>query len=382
MENGVYDGDETYMSGSVTAGDAIIRDFNVTGWGNISYDTGFAYSSNVGATYLAKKLGNTKLREYYESLGFGKKTNIELPGEESGILRITYESELATASFGQGITTTPIQTLQALSILTNDGIMLKPYIVDKIVNEKGEVTYKGQRTELGRKASSKSIKKMQELMYDVVYNGLVTLWRPDNVVLAGKTGTAQIASPYGGYLSGMYDYIYSFAGFFPYENPKYIIYVSAKQIEGGANSLAPIFADTVESIANYANITTEPTDLDMSNIITLKNYISTSVKDTKNSLEKLELNPIIIGNGNNVINQFPPNKAKVLKNSKVFLLTESKTYTMPDMTGWSTSEVISFCNLIGLKYHFTNYGLVDKFNFKVNSNIDLTKTLEITLKPG
>lgn len=379
MENGVYDGEETFMSGSVEVAGATIYDFNNAGWGEINYDTGFAYSSNVGATHLALKLGSEKLRTFYESLGFGSKTGIELPGEESGVLRLTYESELASASFGQGITTTPIQTLQALSILTNDGVMLKPYIVDKIVDENGNVTYEGERTELGKKVSSESIKKMNELMYDVVYNGLSTIWQPNNVTLAGKTGTAQIASSTGGYLTGNTNYIRSFAGVFPYEDPEYIIYVSVKQIDGGSSAVASAVTSAVESIANYANITNTESDLDLSKIIDLSNYISTNIETTTEELEKLNLKVIKIGNGNTIINQYPLKNTKVLVGSKIFLLTDGTEFTMPDMTGWSSSEVMSFCNLIGLKFSFTGYGVVKEFNLPVGEVIDLTKTLEITL---
>lgn len=379
MENGVYDGEETYMSGSVQVAGATIYDFNNAGWGEINYDTGFAYSSNVGATYLALKLGSEKLRTFYESLGFGSKTGIELPGEESGVLRLTYESELASASFGQGITTTPIQTLQALSILTNDGVMLKPYIVDKIVDENGNVTYEGKRTELGKKVSSESIEKMNELMYNVVYNGLSTIWQPNNVTLAGKTGTAQIASSTGGYLTGNTNYIRSFAGVFPYEDPEYIIYVSVKQINGGSSAVASAVTSAVESIANYANITNTESDLDLSKIIDLSNYMSSDIETTTEELEKLNLKVIKIGNGNTIINQYPLKNTKVLAGSKIFLLTDGTEFTMPDMTGWSSSEVMSFCNLIGLKFSFTGYGVVKEFNLPVGEVIDLTKTLEITL---
>lgn len=379
MENGVYDGEETFMSGSVEVAGATIYDFNNAGWGEINYDTGFAYSSNVGATHLALKLGSEKLRTFYESLGFGSKTGIELPGEESGVLRLTYESELASASFGQGITTTPIQTLQALSILTNDGVMLKPYIVDKIVDENGNVTYEGERTELGKKVSSESIKKMNELMYDVVYNGLSTIWQPNNVTLAGKTGTAQIASSTGGYLTGNTNYIRSFAGVFPYEDPEYIIYVSVKQIDGGSSAVASAVTSAVESIANYANITNTDSDLDLSKIIDLSNYMSSNIETTTEELEKLNLKVIKIGNGNTIINQYPLKNTKVLVGSKIFLLTDGTEFTMPDMTGWSSSEVMSFCNLIGLKFSFTGYGVVKEFNLPVGEVIDLTKTLEITL---
>ena len=367
MENGIYDGEEEFMSGTVSVKGATIKDFNNSGWGLINYDTGFAYSSNVAATNLALKLGNVKLKEFYESLGFGTKTNIELPGEEKGIIRLTYESELASASFGQGITTTPIQNLQALSILTNDGVMLKPYIVDKIVDDEGNITYEGGRTELGKKVSSESVEKMNELMYDVVYNGLSKIWQPNNVTLAGKTGTAQIASPNGGYLTGSINYIRSFAGIFPYENPEYIFYVSAKQLDGGANALANVVTKAVESIANYANITNQNSELDHSKIIKIDNYISEDITETKENLEKLNLEVIILGEGNIITNQFPLKNTEVIKGSKVFLLTENNNYKMPDIIGWSSSEVMNFCNMIGIKYIFNGYGTVSEFNIPVNA---------------
>lgn len=380
MENGIYDGKEEFMSGSINIKGATIKDFNNKGWGKITYDTGFAYSSNVGATNLALKLGNVKLREFYESLGFGKKTGIELPGEESGIIRLTYESELASASFGQGITTTPIQTLQALSILTNDGVMLKPYIVDKIVDASGNVTYQGKREELGKKVSSESIKKINELMYDVVYNGLGNLWQTKNVTLAGKTGTAQIASPNGGYLTGSINYVRSFAGVFPYENPEYILYASVKQIDGGASALANVVTKAVESIANYANIMNEDETTTNLKVEKMANYISEEVKFSQEKLEEAELKVVVIGNGANVIKQFPSKNTEVLKGSKVFLLTDGQDFVMPDMKGWSSSEVMNFCNLLGLKVKFEGYGIVESFNFKVNTKIDLSKTLEVVLK--
>ena len=166
MEDGIYNGSELYQSGTIQVNDATIKDFNGRGWGQISYDTGFAYSSNTAATNLALRLGREKVYNFYDSLGFGKKTGITLPSEYSGDIDFTYKTELATASFGQGITTTPIQNLQALTILTNDGVMLQPYIVEKIVNEDtGEVEYQHERTELGQKIKAENADKMLSLMF-------------------------------------------------------------------------------------------------------------------------------------------------------------------------------------------------------------------------
>ena len=379
MENGIYDGTEEYQSGTTKVDNYTIKDFNNVGWGMITYDKGFAYSSNVAATNLALELGNVKLKEFYESLGFGSKTGIELPNEEHGILKMTYKSELATASFGQGITTTPIQNLQALTIFTNDGEMLKPYIVDKIVDQEGKVTYQGGRTSLGKKASSENVKKMRELMYDVVYNGVSNYYQPNNVTLAGKTGTAEFTGDNGKYLSGSLNRIRSFAGFFPYENPKYIFYVSVKKLDGENKALANAVVKAVESIANYSNITNTTSEIDKDSLISLKNYISQNVKETKEHLENEKLKVYVIGDGQTIINQYPLKGSEVIKGSKVFLLTENEEYIMPDMTGWSSSEVMSFCNLIGLKYKLNGFGIVKDYNIEKDSILDLTKILEINL---
>ena len=168
MENGKYDGDATYKSGTIQVDDATIKDFNTKGWGTITFDSGFAYSSNVAATMLALDIGKDKLYDFYSDLGFGKKTGITLPGEVKGDINFTYKSELATASFGQGITTTPIQNLQALTILTNDGVEIQPYIIEKIVNsDTGKVSYQHERTELGQKISKEN-----------AYTGRASRWMP------------------------------------------------------------------------------------------------------------------------------------------------------------------------------------------------------------
>lgn len=381
IEEEMYEGEDMYNSGSIEVADATIRDFNNKGWGKINYNTGFAYSSNVAATKLGLKLGVKRLKGFYNSCGFGEKTGIELPGELAGQMNFTYQTELANASFGQGITTTPIQNLQALTLIANDGVMLKPYIVDKIVDANGKTTYEGERNEIGRVASSASVSKMQDLMYDVVYNGLTKYWQPENVVMIGKTGTAQIASPKGGYLDGNYDYIKSFAGIFPAEDPEYIIYFSIKQLIGSTSDIADAVTTAVEEIANYANLTEEKNDLDESKIIKVANYINTKVEYSKEIINTLKLNPIIIGNGEKVINQYPRKNSTLVAGNKIFLLTNSKEYKMPDIKDWSLTEVISFCNLIGLKYEYDGYGYVKDFNISKDSVIDINTTLKLTLEP-
>lgn len=109
IENGLYDGEEKYNSGSIKVGEYTIKDWNKTGWGSISFNEGFYGSSNVAATLLSQRLGRDKLKDFYRSLGFGKKTGIDLPNEQSGKIDFNYDIEVANASFGQGMSITAIQ---------------------------------------------------------------------------------------------------------------------------------------------------------------------------------------------------------------------------------------------------------------------------------
>ncbi len=383
MENGVYNGSETYMSGTINIGDDKVVDFNKgVGWGRISYDLGFTYSSNTAATMLAQKLGKAKLKDYYQKLGFGKQTGIALPSEAEGKLDFKYEIEVANAAFGQGILVTPIQMIQALTSVTNDGVMLKPYIVDKIVDSStGKVIQKGKRTEAATVASKETTDKMKDLMYNVVYSGLTDAkyYKADNVTLIGKTGTAQIASPSGGYLMGEYDYIRSFAGIFPKDDPQYIIYIATKKFVGPISRVAELVKNVTEEVAKYKNITETESSLDTSKIITLKNYISSNVDTTKENISSLNLEPVIIGDGNKVINQYPLKEKTVVANTKVFILTNGTNYTMPDVTNWSRSDIIDYCKLIGLDYEINGYGKVTSVSIAPNTQIDLNSKLVINL---
>ena len=380
MENGIYDGNATYHSGTIRVDDYTIKDFNGVGWGTITFDSGFSYSSNVAATNLALELGRENLHAYYDSLGFGKKTGIKLPNEGSGDISFKYRVELATASFGQGITTTPVQNLQALSLLANDGIELQPYVVERIVNsETGEVTYAHERTELGRKASQEHTKKMLSLMYDVVYTGKTdaTFFKPKTVTMAGKTGTAQIPDSRGRYMNGPYDYIRSFAGVFPYEDPQYIIYVSARRFDGNFYDFAKMVSKVVDEIAKYKNITELVSEVDKTKIIPIENYVSQDVSSIEEKLKKENLDVITIGSGKKVIKQYPPKGQTTLSGNKVFIVTNQNDYKMPDMTGWSYSDATAYCRLVGLKYKTNGFGYVKKQSIEKDSEITESSELEL-----
>ena len=383
MENGIYDGSKEYMSGKLQIGSDTVNDFNKVGWGKINFDTGFSYSSNTAASLLALDLGNEKLRAFYDLLGFGQKTGITLPDEVTGKIDFQYPIELATASFGQGITTTPIQNIQALTSIANDGMMLKPYIVDKIVDPNtNKVMYQGGREEIRKVASTETIKKIQDMMHNVVYSNLTDAknYKPAMVEMIGKTGTAQIANPNGrGYLTGSNDYIRSFSGLFPYNDPQYIVYISVKQFSGNFKKVSQAVVNVVDEIVKYKNIVSTVEENKEQSIIILESYLNTDVLSIEEKLKALGLNPVVIGDGKYVVNQYPNKKSHVLKGSKVFLKTESQNITMPDVTNWSENEITTFCNFIGLKYTLNGSGHVTSISIPAGSVIDLSTIVEINL---
>lgn len=381
---GKYNGDELYMSGTIDVADYTIKDWNTYGWGKISFDVGFTYSSNVAAVNLAQRLGRKKMISYYSALGFGKKTGIELSNELSGDISIDYEVEVASSSYGQGITVTPIQMIQALTTLTNDGTVLKPYIIDKIVDPNtGEVVYTGKRKELNKVFSTSTVNKMIDLLDKTVNSddrvATGRSYKTDAVRLIGKTGTANYVGSNGKYVTGTYTNIRSFAGVFPKENPEYIIYVASKDFAGATASLGKIITKLVESVAKYRNLDERPSDKDETKIVTLGNYLNTSVISSETKLINLGVKPIIIGSGTTVVDQYPKKNTKIGQKSIVFLITNGNEIKLPDMTGWSSSEVMNFANLAHIPVTLNGYGYVQSTNMNPGAIIDVTSTLVVEL---
>ena len=180
-----------------------------------------------------------------------------MPGELSGNLSFLYPVEVANAGFGQGITITPIQMIQGMTAISNNGIMLKPYIIDKIVNSNtDEIVYQGNKTEVGEVASTKTTEKMKNLLYDVIYNDLYYStgagYKMPGYDLIGKTGTAQyVNTSTGSYYFDDINYIRSFVGMFPKDDPEVIIYTVVKRLYGVSSSLKTIVKGLVKDISIY-----------------------------------------------------------------------------------------------------------------------------------
>lgn len=383
MENGIYDGNEKYKSGSLKVDDAIISDWNKRGWGNITYDEGFMGSSNVAASLLALSMGKGKLRDFYNNLGFGKITDIPLPNEVVGKIGLKYDVDLVAASYGQGITVSAIQMMQALTSITNEGVLLKPYIVSKIVDsETGDVILENKKTELRRVASKENVDHIINIMRGVVDGSAKmstgTGYYLKGYDLVGKTGTAEIASSSGGYMKGSRNYVRSFAGIFPGNDPQIIVYVAASKMSS-SSYLKTTIKSLVKDIATYLNIY-DTKEVNETNSYTVQNYINKNTDDVVAQMENSSMDVIVIGDGKRIINQYPDNNVTLNVNDKIFLLTNSDNYIMPDIKTWSLSDVKVFSNLIDLKVNYNGYGYVTDYSIKKNSKIDLNSVLDVTLK--
>ena len=388
MENGVYNGDETYESGTfVTSDGTEIGDWNRNGWGTLTFDKGYAYSSNVAVINIINRhMNSLMLRQYLKLLGFGKKTRISLPSESKGNLEFKYETEIYNAGFGQGITITPIQMIQAMTSLTNDGMLLKPYIVSKIVNpETGEVILENKREEIERVASTATVQKMISLMDDCV-NGLGNTgarFRTEGGELIGKTGTSQIADEKsGGYIEGTENVITSFSGVYPKSNPQIIIYVAAKKPTGGDQRAISIpVKEVVQNVSKYYGNQDTKANLVLVKDYKVDNFINKKVDKAKTTLETNGINYVLLGNGNKVIKQTPEANTKVTNKDTVYLITNDPNITIPDVTGLSSKVAKSLLEELGLKVKLDGTGYVTSQSIAPFTAITKGQEIILVLNP-
>ena len=381
LEAGVYKGNDTYKSGSFTTKDkTVISDWNKVGWGVITYDQGFIYSSNTAVVNLMDKyLDSNTLKTYLKRLGFGSKVGLNLPNEVSGKIDFKYETEVFNAAFGQGITTTPIQHIKALTTISNDGELLKPYIIKKIEKSNGEVI-EYERTSLGRVASSKTIEYMKNLMWHTVNDpdGAGHAYYIEGYDIIGKTGTAQIASTNGeGYLTGDKEVIRSIALMFPKDDPEIIIYGAVKR-STTVSSLSEPVKEIIQNIAKYYNIYNEPEDEATSNK-EIKNYINEETETVKEELQSMNITPIILGSGDVITDQYPINTT-ISSSEKVFLITDQTDYVLPDLTGYSRSDLETLFTYLNISYTIKGNGYLKSQSIKSGTKITPDMHIEVVLE--
>ncbi|MEH7479703.1 penicillin-binding transpeptidase domain-containing protein, partial [Neobacillus drentensis] len=372
VQEKVFNPNETYKSGSyqVTKKDKAIHDHNYSGWGTITYLEGVQRSSNVAFAKIAKeKLGFEKLREYLTKFGFDKPTGIDLPDETSGKIQFTYPIEKITTAYGQGTAITPIQQIQAATAIANGGKMIKPHVVKKIVNHDTGETIKSTTPEVvSTPISKETAKQVRDILETVVTSpkGTGGRYKIDGYSVAGKTGTANIPGPNGGYLQGADNYMFSFLGMAPKDDPKLIVYVAVQQpdLDGtglGALPVSAIFNPVMKNSLQYLNI--QPSKSQKAQLNKLSDFIGKSVEATEKELKAKDIETVVIGKGTKVVRQLPESGTTVLEGEKVIIQTNGDKLA-PDMTGWSLRDVMKVANIAGLKINSKGLGYVTQQNIK------------------
>lgn len=261
IDSGAVTANTTYNdTGSLTMDTYTFYNHDKKARGVVDMQEVLSQSLNTGVSFVVKKMGKENFAEYIRNFGLGEESGVDLPGENHGRLEnldSPRDIEYATASFGQGISSTPIATVRALSSLANGGKLITPHVVKRVNYTSGlfnNISYVNEAKQVIKKTTSEEISRMLTVVVDkALANGKVAL---PNYSVAAKTGTAQIAKPGGGYYSDKW--LHSFFGYFPSYNPKFLIFLYTVDPQGvpfASQTLTTPFMDTVKFLINYYNIT-------------------------------------------------------------------------------------------------------------------------------
>lgn len=395
IDAGVYNGKATYASGSYKTKGGIIHDWDTTGWGNINFDQAFELSSNVGMSVLTDKyLGPDRLEEYWKRFGFMKKTGIDLPGESQGIVNWSWPIDKLEASFGQGSAFTAMQIVQASTAIANNGVMMRPYVVDKVVNPgNGKTVLSNHPVVAGYPVSKSAAEQTRALMRQVVsnkdvvngYGATGTAFDLPGYDVIGKTGTAQIAQN-GKYLQGKDNYVFSFLGMAPENDPRVIVYVAIKQphlkpTDLGDEPVINIVRPVMSSSLQYLQVDKKVGQgggIKAAAPVKLSDYTGNSTNGAAQSLLNLGLNPIIVGDGTTVKKQLPFDGESLSQGSKVILFGGGSA-KMPDITGWSLADAMKLADAADLRLKTSGTGFVTHQNPSPGTLLKSGDTLTVDL---
>ncbi len=323
------DKDSFFDGGSITVGGATLHCWKHGGHGQETYLEVVENSCNPGFVNLGLKLGKDTLFNYIDLFGFGKKTGVDLNGEASGILfsrdKIG-DLELATTAFGQGVSVTPIQQITAVSAAINGGILYKPFIVKSLNEpETNSVILENKPTIVRKVLSDDTSAKVRYALESVVARGTGHNAYIGGYRVGGKTGTAQKAVN-GSYLSG--NYITSFIGFLPADDPEVIVYVAVDNAKGitqyGGTIAAPIAKSVLQSAIDILDIKRRDNAIEREYMYLDKQYyevpnvVGMSVSEATKLLKNFKVE--YSGSGNVVTYQSPSSKEFVYEGETIRLL--------------------------------------------------------------
>lgn len=255
LDRGIVRKDENFFCpAKLKVADGFIRESDARiALGNVTTAQLLIKSSNVGMAQIGIRANRVQMFESLQALGFGRETDIELPGVARGIL--LYPENWrgitpANIAIGQGLAVTPIQLVTAMAAVVNGGKLMSPYVVKEAMNSLGEIVYKGEPKVMREVMTAETTEWVRRAMRRVITEGTGKKAATHLVNVAGKTGTAQVAGK-GGYAAGKY--VASFIGFWPYEDPKYLMLIAIGEPSRGkyygGELAAPVFKSIVEEMA-------------------------------------------------------------------------------------------------------------------------------------
>jgi stage V sporulation protein D (sporulation-specific penicillin-binding protein) len=343
----------------MTIGDKEIHCHNTSGHGTQTFEEAIINSCNPAFMQIGAKIGVDKYWEYYQAFGFSEITGIDLPGESEDIFFSEDGSmstvDLAVASFGQNFSITPIQMITAVAAVANGGDLVQPHIVKQIQDSDGNVI-KTFDSNVKRKVISSSVcDTMNEVLehnsqQSGVKGGYVAGYR-----VAGKTGTSEKKVDSND--DGEDDYIASFLGYAPADDPQYAMLIffdtPTQGSYYGSVVSAPVFSSIMEEALPYLEVETEYSDDELENIDAVaETYVGLTYDDAITQADSAGLTAVVKGSGEKVIGQMPEAGSTVPKGGTIVLYTDEdsakETVEVPNLVGYSLSDVNSIISQYGL----------------------------------
>ena len=370
IEEGKYSPTESfYCSGSITVAGSNIGCWTRGrgGHGAIDFTEVVLGSCNPGFITLGQRIGSEKHLQYLNAFGFGEKTGIDVPGEGTGLIFTPKQFgpvEAATTSFGQGVSVTPIQQVMAVSAIANGGSLMEPYVVKEIRDSEGNVLEHREPRVVRQILSKETTQEVTRIMELVVTEGSGINAFIEGYRIAGKTGTAQKVGPGGHYIGC--EYILSFIGFAPAEDPQILLYIAVdapqRGPQWGSQVSAPMYKKMMGDILKYLNIPSSKTPVNEApKMVEVPDLINLSLDQAENRLETSGLLVKLIGSGNSILNQTPKSGAKVPLHTQILVYLgggeAQDEVDVPDLSGKSMREAGEILGWLGLRMNFSGSGL-------------------------
>ncbi|MBR6407102.1 MAG: PASTA domain-containing protein [Clostridia bacterium] len=341
------------------------------GHGTISFRTGLQQSCNPCFMKVGERIGADLFYKYFGAFGFREHTGIDLPGEANSVYHsletLQNPISLATDSFGQTFRVTPIQIITAMSCIANGGKLCTPHVVDKMVDDDGNIISSSDTTVRRQVISQATSEEMRELLKSVVdVGGAKNAYIPGYRV-AGKTGTSEKRDIYDENGNQITDLrIASFCGFAPADDPKVAVLIvldepHASNISGGTIA-SPVAKAVLEDVLPYLGVEPIFTEKELKDLdISTPNVTGESVDEAQTRVKGRGLKVKIMGNGTKVLSQVPMSGEAISKEGTVVLFTDiisgQELVTVPNLIGMTVSEVNSVLINAGLNVKFTGSDL-------------------------